>query len=144
MPDARVVRTYLIIALGGGLGSAARFWLSDLGSTLIYGTFPWGVLMVNLIGCFVIGFVSEATGSSGMLNVAPDTRAFVIVGLCGGFTTFSSFSLGTLALLLKGQLLAPLAYILSSVLGCLIAVAIGVWLVRFTNISTEELEDRRI
>lgn len=144
MPDARVVRTYLIVAIGGAIGSAVRFWLSDLGSTLVYGTFPWGILLVNIIGCFVIGFFSEATGNSGMLNVSPDTRVFVIIGLCGGFTTFSSFSLGTLALLQKGQLLAPLTNVLLSVICCLVAVTIGVWLVRFTNISTEEMEDRRI
>jgi CrcB protein len=144
MPDARIVRTYLVVAIGGAIGSAARFWLGNLGSTLIYGTFPWGILMVNLLGCFVIGFFSEATGSAGMLNVSPDMRVFVIVGLCGGFTTFSSFSLGTLSLLQQGQLLAPIANVVLSVAGCLAAVTVGIWLVRFTNLSTEKMEDRRI
>jgi CrcB protein len=144
MPDGRIVRTYLVVALGGAIGSAARFWLGNLGSTLIYGTFPWGILMVNLLGCFVIGFFSEATGGTGMLEVSPDMRIFVIVGLCGGFTTFSSFSLGTLSLLQHGQFLAPLANVVLSVAGCLFAVTVGIWLVRFTNLSTEKMEDRRI
>ena len=144
MPDGRIIKTYLVVAIGGAVGSAARFWLGNLGATLIYGTFPWGILIVNLLGCFVIGFFSEATGSAGMLSVSPDMRAFVIVGLCGGFTTFSSFSLGTLVLLQKGQLLAPLANVVLSVAGCLAAVTIGVWLVRFTNLSTEKMESRSI
>jgi CrcB protein len=133
-----------LVALGGATGSVARFWLSNLGSSLVYGAFPWGILMVNLLGCFIIGFFSEATGNAGMLNLSPDTRIFVIVGLCGGFTTFSSFSLGTVTLLQNGQLLAPMANITLSVIGCLVATTIGVWLVRFTNISTKEAENRRI
>jgi CrcB protein len=79
-----------------------------------------------------------------MLKVGPNTRTFVIVGICGGFTTFSSFSLGTLSLLQRGDLFLPIANVVSSVVGCLIAVAAGVWLVRFTNISTENLENGRI
>ena len=144
MPNTKILRTYLVVAIGGAIGSAARLWLSSLGSTLIYGTFPWGIMIVNVLGCFVIGFFSEATGSANMLNVPPDLRAFVIVGLCGGFTTFSSFSLGTLTLLQQGQLFAPIANIVLSVAGCLAAVTVGVWLVRFTNLSTVKMEDRRI
>jgi len=144
MPDARIIRTYLLVALGGALGSVARFWLGNLGATLVYGVFPWGILLVNLLGCFIMGFFSEATGRVGMLKVSQDTRTFVMVGICGGFTTFSSFSLGTLALLQKGQLIAPMMNVILSVFGCLIATTIGIWLVRFTNLSTEEMENRRI
>jgi CrcB protein len=144
MLNPAVIKTYLVVAIGGAIGSVARFWLGDLGSTLVNGTFPWGILMVNLIGCFVIGFFSEATGSSGMLKVGPNTRTFVIVGICGGFTTFSSFSLGTLSLLQRGDLFLPIANVVASVIGCLIAVAAGVGLVRFTNISAENLENGRI
>jgi CrcB protein len=144
MLNPAVIKTYLVVAIGGAIGSVARFWLGDLGSTLVNGTFPWGILMVNLIGCFVIGFFSEATGSSGMLKVGPNTRTFVIVGICGGFTTFSSFSLGTLSLLQRGDLFLPIANVVASVIGCLIAVAAGGGLVRFTNISAENLENGRI
>ena len=101
-------------------------------------------MIVNLLGCFVIGFFSEATGSAGMLNVAPDTRTFVIVGICGGFTTFSSFSLGTLTLLQQGHPFAAIFNVALSVIGCLAAVTAGVWLIRFTNLSTEKTADRRI
>jgi CrcB protein len=87
---------------------------------------------------------NQQTGSSGMLKVGPNTRTFVIVGICGGFTTFSSFSLGTLSLLQRGDLFLPIANVVASVIGCLIAVAAGVGLVRFTNISAENLENGRI
>lgn len=144
MFNPRAIRTYLAVAIGGALGSVGRLWLGNLGATLMYGTFPWGILMVNLIGSFVIGFFGEATGSSGMLKIGADTRSFVMVGICGGFTTFSSFSLGTLSLLQMGELVLPMANIVSSVAGCLLATAAGVWLVRFTNISAEKTEEWRI
>lgn len=148
MPDAKIVRPYLLVAIGGALGSVARFWLGNLGAALFPAAIPWGIMIVNLLGCFVIGFFSEATGSAGMLNVAPDTRIFVIVGLCGGFTTFSSFSLGTLTLLQQGYLFPALFNVALSATGCLAAVAAGVWLIRFTNLSTLKTElktdDRRI
>jgi CrcB protein len=144
MPDARIIKTYFVVAIGGGIGAAARFWLGNLGSTLIYGTFPWGIMTVNMLGCFIIGFFSEATGNSGMLSVSADSRSFVMIGFCGGFTTFSSFSLGTLALLQQGQLFAAFSNVALSVTGCLAAVTAGVWLIRFTNLSTQNVEDRRI
>lgn len=140
MPGSTVIRNYLLLALGGALGSVARYWLGNLGPVVIQSSFPWGILWVNWIGCFVIGFFAEATGAKGMLNVAPEVRNFVIVGICGGFTTFSSFSLGTLALFKDGAFL-PFAYVVSSVIGCLLAVTLGVWLVRFTHLSTEQGED---
>lgn len=138
MPDMRAIKMYLLVALGGGLGSIARFWLGNLGATLTSAAFPWGTIWANWIGCFVIGFFSEATRASGLLQVSPETRNFVIIGFCGGFTTFSSFSLGTLALLDAGQLAQPLANVLLSIIGCLTAVSLGVWLVRFTHLSEGE------
>lgn len=140
MNAMRAFRTYLIVALGGVIGSIARYWFGDLGTTLLTDAFPWGILLVNVLGCFVIGFFSEATGASGMLTVSAELRAFVIVGICGGFTTFSSFSLGTVALLASGHWLSGIGNIVLSVLLCLIGVTIGVELVRFTNISTENVD----
>lgn len=142
MLDIRALKMYLFVACGGALGSIARFWLGNLGATLTSAVFPWGIIWVNWIGCFVIGFFSEATRATGLLQVSPETRNFVIVGMCGGFTTFSSFSLGTLALLDAGQLVQPLANVLLSVIGCMIAVCLGVWLVRFTHLSEGESEWR--
>lgn len=133
----RPLRTYVVIAIGGLIGSVARYWLGDLGTTLLTDAFPWGILIVNVLGCFVIGFFSEATGASGMLSVSSDLRVFVIVGLCGGFTTFSSFNLSTIVLLTSGHWLSGLANIVLSVACCLIGVVMGVELVKFTNISAE-------
>ena len=106
--------------------------------------FPWGILWVNWIGCFVIGFFAEATGAKGMLMVPSEVRNFVIVGICGGFTTFSSFSLGTLVLFQTGEMFQSFAYVAFSVIGCLLAVTLGVWLVRFTHLSTQEGEDLEV
>ena len=142
MPDIRAIKMYLFVAFGGALGSIARFWLGNLGATLTSAVFPWGIIWVNWIGCFVIGFFSEATRATGLLQVSPETRNLVVVGMCGGFTTFSSFSLGTLALLQAGQLMQPLANVLLSVIGCMVAVFFGVWLVRFTHLSEGEVEWR--
>jgi CrcB protein len=105
---------------------------------------PWGIIIVNLLGCFVIGFFSEATGSTGIWNGAPDARTFVIVGLCGGFTTFSSFSLGTLTLLQQGHLFAALLNVALSVIGCFATVTAGVWLIRVIDLATRKTDDRRI
>ncbi len=141
MPSSIAVRNYLFIAVGGALGSVARFWLGNLGPALMHGAFPWGILWVNWLGCFVIGFFAEATGGKGMLNVAPEVRNLVIVGICGGFTTFSSFSLGALVLFQNGEVSQSFSYVMSSIVGCLIAVTSGVWLVRFTHLSAQEGED---
>lgn len=142
MSDIHAIKMYLFVAFGGALGSIARYWLGNLGATLTHAAFPWGIIWVNWIGCFVIGFFSEATRTTGMLQVSPELRNCVVVGLCGGFTTFSSFSLGTLALLDAGRLLQPLANVLLSVIGSIFAVCLGVWLVRFTHLSEEEIEWR--
>ncbi|HTH98900.1 MAG TPA: fluoride efflux transporter CrcB [Stellaceae bacterium] len=144
MPFLWGLRTYLLVAIGGAIGSIARYWLGNLGDTLLSSTFPWGILIVNVLGCFVIGFFSEATGANGMLDVAPDTRSFVIVGLCGGFTTFSSFSLGTITLLSDGHVMGAIGNVSLSLVTCLTGVAIGIWLTRFTKLSTETMEDRRV
>jgi CrcB protein len=87
-------------------------------------TFPWGTLIVNVSGCFVIGIFNALTGPDGVLLVPVNIRLFVMVGMCGGYTTFSSFSLETLNLMRGGEWLAAASYVLASVAFCLI----GVWL----------------
>ena len=116
------MRTYLWIALGGALGSVARAWGSALAVRLAGAGFPWGTIAVNLLGSFVIGAFA---GLSGRIGTHPDLRAFVMVGICGGFTTFSSFSLQTLELLQEGRPLPALANVALSVVLCLGAVAVG-------------------
>ena len=86
---------------------------------------PWGTLLVNVVGSFIIGFFATITGPDGRLLVAPDIRQFVMVGFCGGYTTFSSFSLQTLALAQDGEWLQVGGNILLSVAACLAAVWLG-------------------
>jgi CrcB protein len=120
--------TYLWVALGGAIGSVARLWLSVQVGLVTGLGFPWGTILVNIIGSLVIGFVATLTGPNGRVVVPIDAQAFVMVGLCGGFTTFSAFSLQTLELARDGRLLHAGANILLSVVLCLTAVALGHWL----------------
>jgi fluoride exporter len=92
---------------------------------LVGETFPWGTLLINVLGSFVIGFFGTLTGPDGRLFVASTGRQFVMVGICGGFTTFSSFSLQTLSLINDGEWLSASGYVAGSVALCLIAVWAG-------------------
>jgi CrcB protein len=120
--------TYFWVALGGAIGSVARFWLSVQVALWTGLAFPWGTVLVNIIGSLVIGFVATLTGPNGRVTVPVEAQAFVMVGLCGGFTTFSAFSLQTLELARDGRLLYAGANIVLSVVLCLTAVALGHWL----------------
>jgi CrcB protein len=117
--------TYAWIALGSALGGMGRYWMALAVARLTGPDFPWGTVLVNILGSFVIGFFGTLTVAGGRLAASPDIRAFVTVGLCGGFTTFSSFSLQTLDLLREGRLGAALWNIGLSVALCLAAVAAG-------------------
>jgi len=97
--------TYIWIAAGSALGGAFRYWCSGVAARLIGETFPWGTLLINILGSFVIGVFFTLTGPDGRLLVSPNIRQFVMVGLCGGYTTFSSFSLQTLNLIRDGEIL---------------------------------------
>ena len=115
---------YLWVALGGALGSVARFACSGLAVRWFGAHFPWGTLFVNVTGSLAIG-VLAALATGGRPLVAGDARAFLIVGVLGGFTTFSSFSLETLTLARGGQLGAAGANVALSLIACLVAVWIG-------------------
>jgi CrcB protein len=119
------VATWFYIAIGGALGSVARYACSLWAARLVGETFPWGTLGVNILGSFVIGFFAILTGPDGRLIVAPDARQFVMVGVCGGYTTFSSFSLQTLNLVRAGDMLGAGLNTLLSVALCLAAVWAG-------------------
>ena len=127
-----MILTYAWVALGGALGSMARFWMANAVGALTGPDFPWGTLGINVLGSFVIGLFFAMTGPGGRFDVPTDTRIFVMVGLCGGFTTFSSFSLQTLQLIQDGQMLRAGAYILGSVVLCLLFVWLG-WLLGFAR-----------
>jgi len=117
--------TYFWVALGSALGGVARYWCSGFFARLIGETFPWGTVVVNVIGSLIIGFFATLTLPDGRLLVSSDARVFVMVGLCGGYTTFSSFSLQTLTLVRDGEWLWAGANIVGSVVLCLLAVWLG-------------------
>ncbi len=117
--------TYLAVMLGGALGTAARMWLSGFLGRQYGETFPIGTLVVNVTGCFVIGFFSRLAGPEGPMLVSPTFRQFVTIGILGGYTTFSSFSLQTLNLLHDGDWLRGSLNILLSVGLCMLAVWLG-------------------
>jgi CrcB protein len=117
--------SYFWIAIGSALGGIARYWCSGIVARLIGETFPWGTLIVNVIGSFIIGFFATLTGPDGRLLVPSVARQFVMIGLCGGYTTFSSFSLQTLNLATDGEYLYAGLNIVLSVVLCLLAVWLG-------------------
>ena len=117
---------YLWVAIGGALGSVARFWFSGVVARHFGETFPWGTLLVNISGCFVIGCFAALTGPDGRwLAPAWFRQQFFMLGVCGGYTTFSSFGLQTLDLVRDGEWLHAGANILLSLFLCLLAVWLG-------------------
>ena len=116
---------YLWIAVGSALGGMSRFWLSGVVARLIGETFPWGTMLVNVVGSFIIGFFATLTGPDGRVFAGSTVRQFVMIGLCGGYTTFSSFSLQTLDLVNDGEWLAAGGNIALSIVLCLISVWAG-------------------
>jgi CrcB protein len=120
-----MLMTTVWVAIGGALGSVSRFWLAMTVARQLEEIFPWGTLSVNVLGSFIIGFTAVLTGPDGRLMVPSDARIFVIVGFCGGFTTFSTFSLQTLMLLRDGDFPRAGLNIAVSVAACLAAVWIG-------------------
>ena len=117
---------YFWVGLGGALGSMARLWVGIRVAMVMGVRFPWATILINVLGSFVIGFFGTLT--SGRLPVPIEARAFVMIGLCGGFTTFSAFSLQTLELARAGRLFDAGANIVLSIAACLVAVAFGHWL----------------
>lgn len=116
---------YLFIGLGSALGGVTRHWLSGFLAQRFGESFPVGTLVVNVTGSFLIGFFATLTGPDGRLLVGPTARNFFMAGICGGYTTFSSFSLQTLNLARDGEwLYAGLNAVLSLAL-CLVAVWLG-------------------
>lgn len=115
---------YLIVALGSALGGVSRFWLSGLIAQRFSSTFPVNTLVINITGSFVIGVIAALSAVDSRYLVNAAWRNFLMVGVCGGYTTFSSFSLQTLNLAHEGQWLYAGANIVGSVVLCLI----GVWL----------------
>jgi fluoride exporter len=119
------LQMYIAVTLGSAAGGALRYLFSGLVDSRFSESFPWGTLTVNVLGSFVIGFFATLTAPDGRLFVGATTRQFVMVGLCGGFTTFSSFSLQTLALAREDEWLYAGGNVVASIVLCLIAVWLG-------------------
>lgn len=120
--------SYLAVMAGGAVGSAARLWLSGSLAARFGETFPVGTLVVNVVGCLLIGIFTGLTRPEGPLLAPPLLRQFVSIGVLGGFTTFSSFSLQTLNLINEGEWLYAGAYTVLSVFLCLAGVWVGMML----------------
>jgi len=111
---------YLLVALGSAVGGMARFWLTQMGAVWWGAEFPWGTLVINLVGSVLIGMVAGLGGA-----VSNSLRILLMTGVCGGFTTFSAFSLQNVELIENGQLGSALGYIALSVLFCVAGCWVG-------------------
>ena len=120
--------TWLAVALGGALGAMSRYWVYNAFLGWSGDRFPYATLTVNVLGSFLIGLAFVLLTERA--QIGPEWRGFVTVGFLGAFTTFSTFSLDALGLIGQGQYGAVLAYILGSVLLCLLAAAAGLGLAR--------------
>jgi fluoride exporter len=120
-----MISHYFWVALGGALGSVGRHALSGWVAQRWGDSFPWGTLVVNVSGCLAIGFFATLTAPEGRWLAPSSVRVFFMAGFCGGYTTFSSFSLQTLNLFEEGQWLEAFGNATASVILCLAAVWIG-------------------
>jgi len=118
----------LLVGFGGFVGSMARYWLAGLVLPWTPPGFPWGTLLVNVSGSFLLGLVIAAAMEREWLG--PDLRVALAAGVCGGFTTMSSFSFETLGLLEQGTVGLALGYVAVTVLACVVATWSGVTLIR--------------
>ena len=124
---------YLWVAAGSALGGMARYWCSGLIAHRIGETFPWGTLTVNVAGSFAIGLFAALTEPEGRFFISSTARQFIMIGIFGGFTTFSAFSVQTLALMREGETLRAGMNVALSVVLCLLAVWFGYLLASSIN-----------
>ena len=120
-----MLKTYLAVMLGGAVGTALRFWLSNWFAVHYGETFPVGTIVVNVTGCFVIGLFAFLTGPDGSFLTSQLTKQVVMIGVLGGYTTFSSFSLQTLNLFNGGEWVRGGWNVLISMVFSLLAVWLG-------------------
>ena len=125
--------SYLWVAAGSALGGMARYWCSGLIAHRIGETFPWGTLTVNVAGSFAIGLFAALVEPEGRFFISPAARQFIMIGIFGGFTTFSAFSVQTLALMREGEVLRAGMNVALSVVLCLVAVWLGYLLASSAN-----------
>ena len=123
------MQNIVLVALGSALGGVARFLVTGWVSARVASTFPWGTMTVNLVGSALIGLLA-GLGDSQRVGLPPEARTFLMIGVLGGFTTFSSFSLETLRLLHDGDWARAAGNVGLSVVLCLVGVALGYRLAR--------------
>ena len=120
--------TVIAIALGGAIGALGRYALSSQITHLVGSGFPWGILIVNVLGCFAMGVIVELSALS--WNLSHEMRAFLTTGILGGFTTFSAFALDTALLTERGDMTNAMLYVAGSVGGSVAALFFGLAFVR--------------
>jgi CrcB protein len=126
---------YIAVVLGSIVGAVSRFLVSVLSVSQFGDGFPWGTLFVNITGSFAIGFYAALTGPDGRLFASPRQRLFVMVGICGGYTTFSAFSLETLRFVQSGKLQTALVYLVVSAVTWIASVWLGhAWAARLNRL----------
>ena len=118
----------LAIAIGGAVGSLARYFVASTVQSAAWPGFPWGIFVVNVTGGLIMGIVT-ALGAL-KLSYTPEIRAFLTVGILGGYTTFSTFSLDSALLIERGAFTAAAAYVVGSAVLSILALFAGMWLVR--------------
>ena len=119
---------WLAVAVGGALGAMARYGVSSIIFNPSSQKFPWATMSVNVLGSFVMGLLFVIIVEKGALPT--EMRSLLMIGFLGAFTTFSTFSLDALGLWQNGHLLLALVYALGTVVLCLAAISIAVWLTR--------------
>lgn len=117
------MKNYVLVFVGGGIGASFRYWLSGAVYRWVPASFPYGNLCVNISGCFLIGVLMTAFNDRFLVN--PALRIFLVIGILGGYTTFSSFSYETITLFRDQEILRGGVNVVASVLGCLAATVLG-------------------
>ena len=118
----------LAVALGGAIGSLLRYFIAGTIQSAAWPGFPWGIFFVNVSGGFAMGVIVELAALK--LNMSPEVRAFLTVGILGGYTTFSTFSLDSVLLIERGAYASAALYISASAIVSILALFAGLWLVR--------------
>jgi CrcB protein len=121
-------RSFILVGIGGFIGSIARYLVAVAMSGVVSSSFPWPTLIVNVAGCFLIGVFFAVSDRGSQLS--PEWRIFLTTGFCGGFTTFSTFSYESLRLLQDGEYFYVAIYVLASVVIGLLATLLGIFLIR--------------
>ncbi|HEY2886486.1 MAG TPA: fluoride efflux transporter CrcB [Rhizomicrobium sp.] len=119
----------LAVALGGALGSLLRYFVAGAVQSATWPGFPWGIFVVNITGGFAMGLIVELSALK--LNLTPEVRAFLTIGILGGYTTFSTFSLDSALLIERGDYSGAALYIAGSALLSIMALFAGLWFIRW-------------